>query len=186
MSSPSEIKKGVVIRENNELWVVTEFQHVNPGKGAAFVRCRVKNPKTGKTLEKTYKVSETIELVEMEYRNMQYLYHDGTGYNFMDNGSYEQVAMADDEVGDQAKFLKEGLEVMISTYEGKPIALQLPRKMTFKVAETMPAVKGDTASGNVTKEAKTDNGFIIHVPIFINEGEDVIVNTDTGEYVERA
>lgn len=186
MSSPSEIKKGVVIREANELWVVTEFQHVNPGKGAAFVRCRVKNPRTGKTLERTIKMSETIELVEMEYRNMQYLYHDATGYNFMDNGSYEQIAMGDDEVGDQAKFLKDGLEVMISTHEGKPIALQLPRKMTFKVAETMPAVKGDTASGNVTKEAKTDNGFIIHVPIFINEGEEVIVNTDTGEYVERA
>ena len=131
-------------------------------------------------------MSESIDVVEVEYRNMQYLYHDATGYTFMDRDTYEQVTMSDDDVADQAKFLKEGLELMISTHEGKPIALQLPRKMTFKVVETMPAVKGDTASGNVTKEAKTDGGFIIHVPIFINEGEDVIVNTDTAEYVERA
>lgn len=186
MATPSDIKKGIVLRENGDLWVVTEFQHVNPGKGAAFVRCRVKNAKTGKTLEKTIKMSESIDVVEVEYRNMQYLYHDATGYTFMDRDTYEQVTMSDDDVADQAKFLKEGLELMISTHEGKPIALQLPRKMTFKVVETMPAVKGDTASGNVTKEAKTDGGFIIHVPIFINEGEDVIVNTDTAEYVERA
>ena len=186
MASPSEIKKSSVIRENGELWLVTEFQHVNPGKGAAFVRTRVKNVKTGKTLEKTIKVSESVDLVEMEYRNMQYLYHDATGYTFMDAGTYEQVAMSDEEVGDQAKYLREGMDVTVTTYEGRPVALQLPRKMTFKVVETAPAVKGDTASGNVTKEAKTDNGFMIHVPIFINEGDSVIVNTDTGEYVERA
>ncbi len=186
MSSPSDIKKGAVIRDNGELWVVTEFQHVNPGKGAAFVRCRVKNPKSGKTLERTYKVSESVELVEMEYRNMQYLYHDATGYAFMDSGSYEQVSMSDEDVGDQGKYLREGMEVTLTTYEGQPIALQLPRKMTFKVAETAPAVKGDTASGNVTKEAKTENGFIVNVPIFINQGDEIIVNTDTGEYVERA
>jgi elongation factor P len=104
----------------------------------------------------------------------------------MDNSSYEQMAMSDDDVGEQGKYLKEGLEVMISTHEGAPIALQLPRKMKFKIIETMPAVKGDTASGNVTKEAKTENGFIIRVPIFVNQDEEVIVNTDNGEYVERA
>jgi len=186
MSSPSEIKKGAVIRENGELWVVSEFQHVNPGKGAAFVRCRVKNVKSGKTLEKTYKTSESVDLVDMEYRNMQYLYHDATGYAFMDSGTYEQVSMSDEDVGDQGKYLRDGMEVTLTVYEGQPISLQLPRKMTFKVAETAPAVKGDTASGNVTKEAKTDNGFMVHVPIFINEGDQIVVNTDTGEYVERA
>lgn len=186
MASPSEIKKGVVIREEGELWVVTEFQHVNPGKGAAFVRTRVKNAKTGRTLEKTYKTSESIDLVEMEYRAMQYLFHDNTGYAFMDTGTYEQVSMADEDVGDQAQYLKDGMEVTVSTYEGRPIALQLPRKMVFKIVETMPAVKGDTASGNVTKEAKVDGGFIVHVPIFLNEGEEIVVNTETGEYVERA
>jgi elongation factor P len=186
MSSSSEIKKGSVIRDNGELWIVTEFQHVNPGKGAAFVRTRVKNVKTGKTLERTIKMSETVELVEMEYRTMQYLYHDAMGYAFMDSGSYEQVSMPDDDVGDMGKYLREGMDVTVTTHESRPIALQLPRKMTFKVVETAPAVKGDTASGNVTKEAKTDNGFMIQVPIFINEGDEVIVNTDTCEYVERA
>lgn len=186
MASPGEIKKGSVILQNGDPWVVTEFQHVNPGKGAAFVRTRIKNARTGKTLEATYKVSESIDLVEMEYRNMQYLYHDATGYTFMDNASYEQATMDDEAVGEQAKYLKEGLEIMVSMFEGKPIALQLPRKMTFKVTETMPAVKGDTASGNVTKEAKVDAGFIVHVPIFVKEGDNVVVNTDTGEYVERA
>lgn len=186
MSSPSEIKKGSVLLLNNEPWVVTEFQHINPGKGAAFVRTRIKNVRTGKTLEATYKVSESIDLVEVEYRNMQYLYHDATGYTFMDMGSYEQSTMSDNEVGEQGKYLREGLEVVLAMYEGRPIALQLPKKMTFKVVETMPAVKGDTASGNVTKDAKTDGGFTVRVPLFIKEGEGVIVNTDTGEYVERA
>lgn len=186
MASPSDIKKGSVILQNNEPWIVTEFQHINPGKGAAFVRTRIKNAKTGRTLEQTYKVSETITLVDIEYCNMQYLYHDATGYTFMDNATYEQHTMNDEDVGDQGKYLREGLEVTLSMYEGRPIAMQLPRKMNFKIVETTPAVKGDTASGNVQKDAKTDGGFMIRVPIFINEGEDVIVNTDTGEYVERA
>jgi elongation factor P len=186
MSSPSEIKKGVVVLHNAEPWVVTEFQHINPGKGAAFVRTRIKNLKSGRTLEQTYKVSETITLVEVEFRNMQYLYHDATGYTFMDNANYEQSTMAEDAVGEQGKYLRDGMEVTLTMYQGEPIAIQLPRKMNFKVVETMPAVKGDTASGNVQKDAKTDNGFMIRVPIFINEGEMVVVNTDNGEYVERA
>ncbi len=186
MASPSEIKKGIVILQNGEPWIVTEFQHINPGKGAAFVRTRIKNAKSGKTLEMTYKMSETIEIVEVEYRNMQYLYHDATGYTFMDSGTYEQVTMNDEDVGEQGRYLQEGLEVTLTTYEGRPIAMQLPRKMNFKIVETMPAVKGDTASGNVTKEAKVDAGFIVHVPIFLKENEMIVVNTDTGEYVERA
>lgn len=186
MGSPSDIKKGVVVLQNGDPWVVTEFQHINPGKGAAFVRTRIKNLKSGRTLEQTFKVSETIDIVDVEYRNMQYLFHDATGYTFMDSGTYEQFTMADDIVGDQGKYLQESLEVTLTMYEGQPIAIQLPRKMNFKIVETMPAVKGDTASGNVTKEAKVDAGFIVHVPIFLKEGELIVVNTDTGDYVERA
>jgi elongation factor P len=186
MASTSDIKKGVVLLQNGELWVVTDFQHVNPGKGAAFVRTRIKNVKTGKTLEATYKTSESIDLADLEYHTMSYLYHDATGYTFMDSKTYEQVTMSDEDVGDQAKYLREGLEVTISMHEGAAVALQVPRKMTFKIAETMPAVKGDTASGNVTKEAKTDNGFLVQVPLFINQGDEVVINTETGEYVERA
>ncbi|MFA6503449.1 MAG: elongation factor P [Patescibacteria group bacterium] len=186
MSSTSEIKKGAVIVQNNELWIVTEFQHVNPGKGAAFVRTRIKNAKTGKTLETTYKTSESITFADLEYHNMSYLFHDNTGYTFMDSKSYDQVTMADEEVGDMAQYLREGLEVTISMHDSSPISLQLPQKMAFKITETTPAVKGDTASGNVTKEAKTDNGFMVQIPLFINQDDSVIINTDTGEYVERA
>ncbi|MFA5936237.1 MAG: elongation factor P [Patescibacteria group bacterium] len=186
MGSPSDIKKGVVVLQNGDPWVVTEFQHINPGKGAAFVRTRIKNLKNGRTLEQTFKMSETITIVDVEYRNMQYLYHDATGYTFMDSGTYEQSTMADDIVGDQGKYLREGLELTLTMYEGQPIAIQLPRKMNFKIIETMPAVKGDTASGNVTKEAKVEEGFTVRVPIFMKEGEEIVVNTDTGEYVERA
>jgi len=186
MSSPSEIKKGAVLIQNGELWIVSDFQHVNPGKGAAFVRTRIKNIKSGKTLETTYKVSESVQFADLEYHNMSYLFHDATGFTFMDSKSYEQYTMADEDVGDNAKFLREGLEVMISVHEGVPVALQLPKKMIFSISETMPAVKGDTASGNVTKEAKTDAGFMVQVPLFINQGDQVVINTDTGEYVERA
>ncbi|MBU2566290.1 elongation factor P [Patescibacteria group bacterium] len=186
MGSPNDIKKGVVIIKDGEPWIVTSFQHVNPGKGAAFVRTRIKNAKTGKTLEHTYKTSETLTFAEIEYRNMAFLYHDNTGYVFMDNKNYEQVSMSDEDMGDDAKYIKEGVEVLASMYEGNPIAIQVPKKMKFTIVETAPAVKGDTASGNVTKEAKTDTGFTVYVPIFLNQGDEVIVNTETGEYVERA
>ncbi len=186
MSSPNDIKKGVVVLHNGDPWIVTEFQHINPGKGAAFVRCRIKNVRTGKTLEQTYKVSETIEIVGVEFKTMQFLYKDDNGFNFMDPESYEQYTMAVEDVGDQGKYLQDGMNVLMSFYEGNPIAFTLPKKMTFTIVETMPAVKGDTASGNVTKEAKVDLGFTIRIPIFIEQGEKVVVNTETGEYVERA
>ena len=186
MGSPNDIKKGVVIIKDNEPWVVTGFQHVNPGKGAAFVRTRIKNAKTGKTLEQTYKTSENLTFAEIEYRNMAYLYHDNTGYVFMDNKNYEQVSIADDDMGDDVKYIKENLEVIVCMHEDMPIAVQVPKKMKFTIVETAPAVKGDTASGNVTKEAKTDTGFSVQIPIFLKQGDEVIVNTETGEYVERA
>jgi len=186
MASPSDIKKSIVIRDPQGLWVVVEFQHVNPGKGAAFVRTRMKNIQTGKVLEVTYKTSESIDIVDVEHRRMQYLYHDAMGYNFMDNANYEQVSMSDEDVGEQGKYLRESMEANISTFEGRPIALELPRKMTFKVIQTTEAVAGNTASGNITKEATVEGGIKIQVPIFIKEGEGVIVNTETGEYVERA
>lgn len=186
MASPNQIKKGIVLLHNNEPWVVVDFQHINPGKGSAFVRTRIKNVKDGRTLEQTYKVSESIDIVDVEHKTMQYLYKDESGYHFMDPDTYEQLAMDESSVGEQGRYLQEGMNVILSFYEGKPIALQLPKKMTFTITETTPAVKGDTASGNVQKDAKTDAGFDVRIPIFINQGEKVVINTDTGEYVERA
>lgn len=186
MASPSEIKKGVVIQDSQGLWVVNEFQHVNPGKGAAFVRTRIKNVQSGKMLEVTYKMSDSITTVEVDHRTMQYLFHDNTGYTFMDKATYDQVTMSDEDVGEQGIYLREGLDVHVALFEERPIALELPRKMNFKVIETMEAVAGNTASGNVTKEATLEGGIKTRVPLFIEQGEEVIVNTETGEYVERA
>ncbi len=186
MASPSEIKKGIVIQDPQGLWVVSEFQHVNPGKGAAFVRTRIKNIQSGKMLEVTYKMSDSITLVEVEHRTMQYLFHDNTGYTFMDKASYEQVTMSDEDVGEQGQYLREGLEVHIALFDERAVSLELPRKMAFKIVETMDAVAGNTASGNVTKEAILEGGMKTRVPLFISQGEEVIVNTETGEYVERA
>ena len=186
MSSPNDIKKGKAILRDGELWIVTNFQHVNPGKGSSFVRTNLKNPKTGKTLETTYKTSENIEFADLEYRSMSFLYKDNTGYVFMDSKTYEQITIPDDDIGEDAKYLREGLEVITSMSGDIPLAIQLPKKMTFTITETVPAVKGDTASGNVTKEAKTDNGFLVQVPLFVNQGDKVVINTETGQYVERA
>ena len=187
MASPSDIKKGIVLQDAQGLWVVVDFQHVNPGKGAAFVRTRMKNIQTGKVLETTFKTSESVDIVEVEHRNMQYLFHDATGYTFMDNTTYEQVTMNDADVGDQGKFLREGLEVHIATFEGQPVSLELPRKMTFKVIESMDAVAGNTVSGgNMFKEVVVDGGIKVMVPLFIKQGEMIIVNTESCEYVERA
>ena len=186
MASTSEVRKGVVIKHQNDLFVVVEFQHINPGKGAAFVRTRMKNLGNGKVIEITYKTSESVDIVSVMFQTMQYLYKSGDNYAFMDMKSYEQIEMDGDLVGDDGKYLKEGLDVIIGMYEGRPVSIQIPKKIQYKVVEAPPAVKGDSAAGNVTKEIKLDNGLEIQAPIFIKEGEDILVNTETGEYSARA
>ncbi len=186
MLSTSEIRKGVVIRHQNDLFVVVEFQHVNPGKGAAFTRTRMKSLGSGKVIEITYKTSESVDIVSVEFQTMQYLYKSGENYAFMNMSSYEQIEMNGEFIGDEAKYLKEGLDVIIGLYENAPVSIQIPKKIKYKVIEAPPAVKGDSASGNVTKEVKLENGLIVYAPIFIKEGEEILVNTETGEYTARA
>lgn len=186
MTTTSDIKKGLAMMFKGDICLVTEFQHVNPGKGAAFVRTRLKNVKTGKVVEQTFKSGEAIEKVELDKRRKQFLYSDQSGFHFMDPESYEQVSMSSEEVGDMAQYLIEGLEVTLLLHDGRPITLELPKKMTLKVESAPPGVKGDTASGRVTKEAIMTGGAKVQVPLFINEGDEIIVNTETGEYVERA
>ena len=185
MSSISDIKKGVVIRHQGDLFAVTESQFVNPGKGGSFSKTKVKNLASGRALEITYKASENIDIVEVNFQTMQYLYKDGDGFAFMNMESYEQVTMDVDLVGDEAKYLKEGLNVVVGLYEENPVSIQLPKKIQYKVVEAPPAVRGDTASGNVTKEIILDNGLAIKAPIFIKEGDEVLINTERGEYSER-
>lgn len=186
MSSTSDVRKGVVIRQPNDLYVVVEFQHVNPGKGAAFVRTRMKSLTSGKVVEVTYKTSESVDIVQVDWRTMQYLYKTGDNYAFMNMESYEQVEMNGELIGDEAKYLKEGIDVVVGLYEGRPVSIELPKKIKYKVVDAPPAVRGDSASGNVTKEITLDNGLKIYAPIFIKEGEEILVNTETGEYSARA
>jgi len=185
MSSPNDIKNGTVVRYEGDLWVVVSFQRVAPGKGSSFVRTRMKNIQTGKVVENNFKSAETLEFEEVSYLKMQYLFSDGQTYTFMDNHTYEQVEISKDMIEEVIPYFKEGLEVTISMHDGRALAVALPKKIEYTVASAPPAVKGDTASGNVTKEAIMDNGLKVQVPIFIKDGERILVNTETGAYSER-
>lgn len=186
MADTSDIKNGIFLDFKGAIHVVTDFQHVNPGKGSAFVRTKMKDIQTGKTLEHTFKSGETIEMVEMDRSTMQFLYKDGDSYNFMDTETYEQAAIGTEIIGDDGQYLKEGMEVTVTSLDGVPMTVILPKKVTLKVTEAAPAVKGDTASGNVKKEVTLETGMKIGVPIFVKQGDDIVVNTESGEYVERA
>ncbi|MBD3311320.1 MAG: elongation factor P [Candidatus Magasanikbacteria bacterium] len=186
MGSTTDIKKGAVIRHQGDLWVVTGFQFVNPGKGSAFTKTKMKNIGGDKTIEITYKSGENIDTVQVQRQNMQFLYKNGNMYSFMNKDTYETLDVDSDTIGEDGKYLKEGLEVIAVLHEGNIVAIQLPIKIKYTVTQSPPAVKGDTASGNVTKEVTLDNGLKIQAPIFIKEGEEIIVNSETGEYSGRA
>lgn len=183
--SPNEIRKGTVIRYEGDLWVVIDFQRVSPGKGSSFVRTRMKNMKTGKVVDNNFKSAESLDFEDVQYKKMQYLFTDGSFYTFMDNQSYEQVSLSASDIGDGVKFLKEGMEATIVMHDGVALTVDLPKKVQYTVANTEPAVKGDTASGNVTKDAVLDNGLTVRVPIFIGEGDEIIINTEDSSYSER-
>lgn len=185
MASPNDIKRGSVLNRNGELWIVIEFQRVSPGKGSSFVRTRLKNLKSGKVKEENLKSAENVDFEDVQYKKMQYLFSEGNFFTFMDNATYEQVSMSRDDIGDAAQYLKEGLDVTIVMHEGLALTVDLPQKIQYKVTYTEPAVKGDTASGNVTKDAKLDNGLTVRVPVFINEGDEILINTESGAYAER-
>lgn len=185
MGDTTDIKKGAIIRHQNDLWVVTFCQFVNPGKGAAFTKTKLKSITSGKGTEITYKSGETVDVVSVQHVNMQYLYKTGSNYSFMNKDTYETVDVNEDVLGDDAKYLKDGLDVIALTHEDRVVAFELPNKIVYTVKVAPPAVKGDSAGGNVTKEIELDNGLKIYAPIFIKEGEDILVNTETGEYGGR-
>lgn len=185
MGDTTDIKKGAIIRHNSNLYVVTECQFVNPGKGSAFTKTKLKGISTGKGMEITYKSGEAVDTVQVQRQNMQYLYKNGDFFSFMNQNTYESADVSADIMGDDAKYLKEGLEVIALMHEEAVVAIELPKKIQYKVADSPPAVKGDSSGGNVTKEAVMDNGLTVHVPIFIKESEEILVNTETGEYGGR-
>ncbi len=180
----SSFRNGLKIELDGEPFTITYFQHVKPGKGGAFVRTKVKNLKTGRVLDRTFRSGEKVDEADVEDRSMQYLYHDGDSFIFMDNSSYDQVPFSKDQIGDAAKFLKENLEVDVLFWRGNPINIELPSFIEATVTQCDPGVKGDTASG-ATKPATIETGAVVQVPLFIKEGEVLRVDTRTGEYVER-
>lgn len=185
MGDTTDIRKGAVIRHQNDLYVVSSCQFVNPGKGAAFTKTKMKSISSGKGMEITYKSGETVDTVQVERQNMQFLYKNGDFYSFMNQDSFETVDVNADTIGEDGKYLKEGLQVIALMNDGSVVAIELPKKVQYTIKTAPPAVKGDTAGGNVTKVAIMENDLEVNVPIFIKEGEDILVNTDTGEYGGR-
>ena len=180
----SQFRNGLKIEFDGEPFVMVYFQHVKPGKGGAFVRTKVKNLRTGRVLEKTFRSGEKLEEADIEDRKMQYLYRDGDSIVFMDTTTYDQLPLSLEQVGSADKFLKENIEVAVTLYKGRPISIELPAFIEAEITQTDPGLKGDTASG-ATKPATLETGAVVQVPLFIKEGESVRVDTRTGEYVER-
>jgi elongation factor P len=185
MPSVNEINKESVLMYKDEPHIVVEFQHVNPGKGGSFVRTRLKNARTGKVVDVTYRAAETVEFVDLERRNLQYTYNDGKNWFFMDQGTFEEIFVPKEVLAEKANYLKEGQEISGFFYEGACLNVVLPKKMVLQVTEAFDAVRGDS-SGNITKEITLETGYKIKAPMFIKEGDKISINTDTGEYVERA
>jgi elongation factor P len=184
MPSTSDFRPGLVIKYNNELWTIIEFQHVNPGNWRAFVRTKLKNLKSGKVIENRFRAGESIDTIRIERKEFQFLYRDGTGYVFMDKQNYEQLSVSGEQLGEGAKFLKDGESVDI-LFNGIDITgIELPITVELKVTETVPGVRGDSANAG-TKPATVETGATVNVPLFLNEGDVVKIDTRTGEYIER-
>lgn len=164
--------------------MVIEFQHVKPGKGAAFVRSKLRNMRSGSTTEKTFRAGEKIARALIEKKEMEYLYNTGEEYIFMDTESYEQVSLNANQLGDNLNFLKENMRLLVMVFKGEVIGIEMPHSVELAVVETDPGFKGDTASGG-SKPAKLETGFVVQVPFFINEGDILRIDTRTGAYIER-
>ena len=184
MISTAEFRNGARMELEGTPYYIVEFQHVKPGKGGAFVRTKLKNLKTGQVLEKTFRSGEKFDEPDLEECEMQFLYAAGESYTFMDNSSYEQFTYRKGQLGDDTDLLKENTTVEILLYEGSPISMILPMFMELKVVETDPGVRGDTASGG-TKPAVVETGASIKVPLYLENGETIKVDTRTRDYVER-
>ena len=180
-----DFRNGTTFEMDGNVFKVVEFQHVKPGKGAAFVRTKLKNVITGAVLEKTFNPSEKYPGAEIEKREMQYLYNDGTNYVFMNNEDYTQLEIPASVLGDDVNFLKENLEIEVSMYDGEILGITLPEKVDYEVIETTDAVKGNTTN-NAMKDATIETGYVVKVPLFINEGEKIIISTKDGKYSGRA
>ncbi|MDD3401131.1 MAG: elongation factor P [Eubacteriales bacterium] len=184
MIMAGDFRKGVTVEIDGNVWNIADFQHVKPGKGAAFVRTRLKNVMTGAVLERTFSPTDKYPRAIIETKDMQYLYSDGELYYFMDTETYEQIPLNHDQVEDAINFIMENDPVKVRFFKGNPFSVEPPNFVELTVTETEPGFKGDTATGT-TKPATLETGYKINVPLFVNEGDRIRVDTRTGEYMER-
>ena len=184
MINTNDFKTGLTITYEGNLYQVLEFQHVKPGKGAAIVKTKLKNSRTGSIVEQTFNSGIKVPTAHVDKIKMQYLYNDGNMYSFMNMNTYEQVEIDKSQISNEVKFLKEGLEVILYFYENEMLGIELPEKIDFKIIQTEPAVKGNTAT-NATKDAIIETGYLVKVPLFIEQDEEIIVSTKDGKYVSR-
>lgn len=185
MISVNDLKTGLTLQLDNGLWSVVEFLHVKPGKGAAFVRSKLKNVETGQVVEKTFRAGEKVAKAMLDRREMQYLYKEGKEYVMMDNESYEQLQLTEDQIGDGIKYLKENMIVQVLMHDSRIIGVDLPAHVVLEVTDTPPSEKGNTAQGG-TKPATLETGAVVNVPFFISNGDMIRVDTRTNEYLDRA
>ncbi len=184
MASTADFKNGFVLEHNQTVFRISEFQHVKPGKGGAFVRTKLKNVLTGAVIERTFRAGEKVTEVRLEAKDAQYLYSDGEMFNFMDNETYDQFALSATMVGDGAMYIKENDVVKILHREGSPFLIEIPAHVILEVTETEPGFRGDTAQG-ATKPATLETGLVVQVPLFIDAGDKLKIDTRTGDYMER-
>jgi elongation factor P len=184
IASTAEFRKGLKVLVDNEPFVIVEFQHVKPGKGGAFVRTRIKSLVSGNVLDRTFRSGDKLELPDVEERAMQYLYKEGDRYCFMDTSSYDQIPVPEANLGDAVNYVKENLVITLSFYKGEAIGVVLPNFVELKITKTEPGIKGDTAQ-NATKPAELESGYTLQVPLFVEEGEVVKIDTRSGQYIER-
>jgi elongation factor P len=180
----SEFRNGLKIEIDGEPFVIVEFQHVKPGKGGAFVRTRLKSLRTGLVQDRTFRSGEKVARPDLQERQMQYLYHGEGQWHFMDTETYEQIFLTEEQLGEERYYLQENVTITVLFHRGQPIGVQVPNFVELEVVQTEPGVRGDTATG-ATKPARLETGLVVQVPLFINEGDRVRIDTRTGEYIER-
>jgi len=183
--STGEIKRGITVEIDGQLYQIMEFQHIKMGRGSAQVRMKLRNVRKGDTIEKTVQAGERFQRARLDHRTVQFMYSDGTLYHFMDTKTYEQYALDDRVLGDATNYLVTNMEVTLDEYQGDPIGVEMPASVVMTVADTSVGLKGDTATG-ATKPATMESGLKVNVPLFVNRGDKIKVDTRTGDYLERA
>ena len=185
MATTNDLKNGMTLNLDGQLWNVIEFQHVKPGKGGAFVRTKMRSVLSGKVVEKTFNAGVKVEVAQVDKRDMQYLYRDGEDFMFMDSTNYDQISISKQTVGDAVDYLLENADAIVAMHEGNPLFIELPASVELKITYTEPGLQGDRSSGG-TKPATVETGITVQVPLFIKQDEKVLVDTRTGAYLGRA